>query len=114
MQDDFIDKFPDAAQEFVSLLVETGEYIESDKKRAADIGVGFLDPDGKIGLNPGVLEQVFSQPLAIKMDALYPFIEDLDPIQKYMHDVMGIGKIIDLEKFLFTDFIDEACSIQYV
>ena len=89
MQDDFIDKFPEAAQEFVSLLVETGEYIENDKKRAADIGVAFLDPDGKIGLNPGVLEQVFSQPLAIKMGDLYPVIEDFDSIQKYMHDVMG-------------------------
>ncbi len=108
MQDDFIQKFPDAAQEFVSLLVETGEYIENDKKRAADIGVTFLDPDGKIGLNPGVLEKVFSQPLAIKMGDLYPVIEDFDSIQKYMHDVMDIGKKIDLEQFIYTGFADRA------
>jgi len=107
MQDDFIDKFPDAAQEFVSLLMETGKYIESNKKRAAEIGVGFLDPEGKLGLKTEVLQRVFSQPMAIKMDDLYPVIEDLDRIQKYMHDVMGIGKMIDLEQFVYTGFADQ-------
>ena len=52
MQEDFIQKHPEAAQEFVSLLVETGEYIENDKARAAQIAVNFLDPEGKMGLNP--------------------------------------------------------------
>lgn len=109
MQDDFIDKFPDAAQEFVSLLMETGKYIEDDKMRAAIIGVKFLDPNGKMGLKPEILQRVFSQPLAIKMDDLYPVIADFDSIQKYMHDVMNIGKIIDLEQFIYTGFADKAC-----
>jgi len=109
MQDDFIAQFPEAAQEFVSLLVDTGKFIEKDKIRAADIGVEFLDPEGKLGLNPKVLQNVFSQPLAIKMDDLYPAIEDLDSIQRYMHDVMNIGKIIDLEQFVYTKFADTAC-----
>lgn len=104
MQNDFIDKFPDAAQEFVSLLIETGQYIENDKIRASTIGVGFLDPDGTIGLKPEVLQRVFSQPMAIKMDDLYPVIEDFDIIQKYMHNVMGIGRMIDLERFICADF----------
>jgi len=106
MQDDFIDKYPEAAQEFVSLLAETGKYIENDKTKAADIAVAFLDPDGKIGLNRDVLEKVFSQPLGITTGDLYPVIEDFESIQKYMHDTMGIGKIIDLEKFIFTGFAD--------
>jgi len=110
MQDDFIQSYPDAAREFVSLIVETGKYVEEDKERAADIAVQFLDPEGKLGLNPQVLQKVFSQPLAIRMDNLYPVIEDLDTIQKYMHDVMDIGKIIDLEKFVYTGFADEACQ----
>ena len=108
MQDDFIQKYPEAAQEFVSLLVETGEYIENDKIRAARIAVDFLDPEGKIGLNPEVLKNVFSQPLAIRWDGLYPQAEDLDKIQRYMHDVMEIGKIIDLEKFIENSFADQA------
>lgn len=107
MQNDFMDKFPDAAQEFVSLLMETGDYIENDKIRASHIGVKFLDPDGTIGLKPEVLQRVFSQPMAIKMDDLYPVIEDFDVIQKYMHDVMGIGKLINLEQFVYTGFADK-------
>ena len=43
------------------------------------------------------------------MDDLYPVIEDLDSIKRYMHDVMNIGKIIDLEKFVFTKFADKEC-----
>ena len=109
MQNDFIEKYPDAAYEFVSLLVETGQYIEADKERASEIGVKFLDPDGSIGLNPAVLQKVFSQPQAIRMDDLYPVMEDFDTIQRYMHDKMNIGKIIDLEKFIDLKFADDAC-----
>jgi ABC-type nitrate/sulfonate/bicarbonate transport system substrate-binding protein/CheY-like chemotaxis protein len=108
MQEDFIQKYPEATQEFVSLLVETGEYIENDKIRAAQIAVNFLDPEGKIGLSPEVLKNVFSQPLAIRWDGLYPVAEDLDKIQRYMHDVMEIGKIIDLEQFIESSFADQA------
>ncbi len=104
MQKEFIQKYPDAVQEFVSLLIDTGQYIEQDKARAAQVAVNFLDPDGKMGLSTAVLEKVFSQPLAIRMDDLHPVIEDFDKIQKYMHDVMEIGKLIDLEKFINTTF----------
>ncbi|KJR42929.1 sulfonate/bicarbonate ABC transporter substrate-binding protein [Candidatus Magnetoovum chiemensis] len=107
MQKDFIDKYPDAVQEFVDLLIDTGNYVEQDKPRAAEIAVNFLDPDGQLGLNTKVLEKVFSQPLAIKMDDLYPVIEDFDTIQKYMHDVMEIGRLIDLQKFINTSFADK-------
>lgn len=108
MQEDFIQKHPEAAQEFVSLLVDTGEYIENDKIRASRIAVNFLDPEGKLGLNPQVLQNVFSQPQAIRWDGLYPEAADLDKIQRYMHDVMEIGKIIDLEKFIEKSFADKA------
>lgn len=108
MQEDFIQNHPEAAQEFVSLLIETGEYIENDKIRAAGIAVNFLDPEGKLGLNPEVLKNVFSQPQAIRWDGLYPDAEGLDKIQQYMHDVMEIGRIIDLDKFIETSFADKA------
>ncbi len=112
MQDDFIQKHPEAAQEFVSLIVETGEYIENDKKLAADIGVKFLDPDGKLGLSTQILETVFSQPHAIRWDGLYPVAEDLDKIQRYMHDVMEIGKIINLDDFIENKFADQILNNQ--
>ncbi len=108
MQEDFIQQYPDAVREFVSLLIDTGEYIENDKIRASRIAVNFLDPEGKLGLNPEVLKNVFSQPQAIRWDGLYPDVEGLDKVQQYMHDVMEIGKIIDLDKFIETSFADEA------
>jgi ABC-type nitrate/sulfonate/bicarbonate transport system substrate-binding protein/AmiR/NasT family two-component response regulator len=111
MQEDFIQKHPEAAQEFVSLMVETGEYIENDKARAAQIAVDFLDPQGKMGLNPTVLTNVFSQPQAIRWDGLYPEAQDLEKIQRYMHDVMEIGKIIDLEKFIENRFANNTYNI---
>lgn len=111
MQEDFIQEHPEAVQEFVSMLVETGEYIENDKNRAAQIAVNFLDPEGKMELNPQVLQNVFSQPMAIRWDGLYPEASDLDKIQRYMHDVMDIGKIIDLDKFIENSFADKAYNI---
>ncbi len=108
MQDDFIQNHPEAVQEFVSLLMDTGKYIEDDKIRASEIAVNFLDPEGKLGLNTKVLQNVFSQPQAIRWDGLYPVAEDLDKVQKYMHDVMNIGKIIDLDKFIEKSFADMA------
>jgi ABC-type nitrate/sulfonate/bicarbonate transport system substrate-binding protein len=111
MQEDFIQQHPEAAQEFVSLLVETGEYIENDKARASQIAVSFLDPQGKMGLNPDVLKNVFSQPQAIRWDGLFPEVQDLDNIQRYMHDVMEIGKIIDLEKFIENSFANQAYNL---
>ncbi len=104
VQKDYIDKYPEAVREFVTLLKETGEYIEDDKDRAAGIAVGFLDPEGKLGLNVEVLSNVFSQPQAIRWDGLDPVVADLDHIQRYMHDVMEIGKTIDLEKFVDSRF----------
>ncbi len=112
MQKDFIQDHPEAAQEFVSLLVDTGEYIENDISRAAQIGVDFLDPQGKMGLTPQVLQNVFSQPMAINWDGLYPESGDLDKIQRYMHDVMEIGRIIDLEAFIDNRFANMAYNIQ--
>ena len=106
MQKEYIQKYPEAVQEFISLLKDTGEYIEDDKAKAADIAVSFLDPEGKLGLNSQVLQNVFAQPQAIRWDGLNPVVEDLEKVQKYMHDVMGIGKIIDLEKFVNKSFAD--------
>ena len=62
-------------------------------------------------LNPQVLQNVFSQPMAIRWDGLYPEASDLDKIQRYMHDVMDIGKIIDLDKFIENSFADKAYNI---
>lgn len=109
LQQDFIKEHPDAVYEFTSLLAKAGRFVEQSKKEAAEIAVSFLDPVGKLGLTPEVLHKVLTAPFGITMGDLYPKLEDLDTMQRYMHDKMGIGKIIDLEKFVDIRFADVVC-----
>jgi len=108
-QDDFIGKFPDAVHEFTSLLVQAGKFVELHRDQAAEIAVSFLDPQQKLGLQKQVLVDVLNDSFGIKMTDLCPVLEDLDTIQRYMHDVMGIGKLIDLEKFVDMQFAEAVC-----
>ena len=109
VREEVIERHPEAVQEFVDLLVEAGQLVARDKQRAAEVGVRFLDPNGALGLKVEVLHKVLSDPLGITTDDLYPSIEDLDRIQQYMVGRMGIGKIIDLSRFVDTRFADKAC-----
>ncbi len=110
MRDDFIDAYPDATQEFVNMLVEAGQFIAQHPEESAEIGVEFLDPDKTLGLNVPVLKNVLQEHQGIKTDDLFPVIEDLDKIQRYMAEEMGYGTIIDLENFVDTRFAQVACD----
>ncbi len=110
MRDEFIEEFPDAVYEFTDLLVKAGKFVESNLDRAAEIAVKFLDPEGTIGLVPQILKNVLSAPKGITTTDLYPVKSDLDRIQTYMHDEMGIGKLIDMDAFVDLRFADAACK----
>jgi ABC-type nitrate/sulfonate/bicarbonate transport system substrate-binding protein len=110
MRDKFIAQYPDAVHELTSLLVEAGRFVEENKALAAEIAVAFLDPKKELGLTTEVLNRVLTEPLGIKTNDLYPALEDLDKIQRYMHDEMGIGVLVDLEKFVDFQFADVACK----
>jgi len=110
MQNDFIEKYPDAVFEFTNLLVKAGEFIEQRPGIAAEIAVDFLDPKRTLGLKVPLLKNVLSEPLGIKTGDLYPSKYDLDRIQKYMHEKMGIGTIIDLDKFVDLRFAEKSCK----
>ncbi|MGK5090795.1 ABC transporter substrate-binding protein [Deltaproteobacteria bacterium TL4] len=109
MRDEFIAKNTEALYEFTSLLVKAGKFIEENKEKAAEIAVNFLDPQKKLGLTTEVLSRVLKMVNGITMKDLYPKLEDLDTIQRYMHDEMDIGVIIDVEEFADLRFADEAC-----
>jgi CheY-like chemotaxis protein len=110
MRDEFISKYPDAVHEFTSLLVKAGKFVQKNKDKASEIAVAFLDPKKELGLTTSVLKKVLDQPQGIRMDDLYPVLGDLDEIQRYMYDEMGIGVLIDLEKFVDLRFADSACN----
>lgn len=110
MRQAFIDRYPDAVHELTSLLVDAGRFVEQNKEPAADIAVAFLDPKKELGLTPDILRKVLTAPQGIKMGELYPVLEDLDKIQRYMHHEMDIGVLIDVEKFVDLRFADAACK----
>ena len=110
MRDDFIAEHPDAVYEFTSLLVKAGKFVKQNPEKAAEIAVAFLDPDKVLGLSSNILKNVLEAPQGITMDNLYPVLEDLDTIQRYMKEQMGIGCLIDVEKFVDLRFADEACG----
>ncbi len=110
IRDEIIGKYPDAVYEFTDMVVQAGKFIEKKPETAAEIAVAFLDPDKKLGLKVPLLKNVLKESRGIKCGDLYPAIEDLDRIQRYMHKNMGIGTLIDLEKFIDIRFADAACT----
>lgn len=110
VQQEFIDNYPDAVQEFVKYLVQAGKLIDEKPNFAAEIGVEFLDPKKELGLKVPILKNVLTEPKGIKTNNLYPVKGDLNFIQHYMHDHMGIGSIIDLDSFVDMRFADAVCT----
>jgi chemotaxis signal transduction protein len=111
-RNEFIEKYSDAVQEFTNLLVDAGKFIRMHPEKSAEIAVDFLDPEGKLGLQVNLLKKVLTDPKGIKTDNLYPAKEDLDVIQRYMTEKMGIGRMIDLDQFVDARFADIACKEQ--
>lgn len=110
-REDFIKRNTDAVHEFTNLLVDSGKFIVNNPLASAEIATAFLDPDKKIGLDASLLHRVLTEPNGITTDNLYPVMEDLDTIQRFMKDQMNIGGIIDLEKFVDLRFADAACKL---
>ncbi|OQY59813.1 MAG: hypothetical protein B6245_04770 [Desulfobacteraceae bacterium 4572_88] len=110
MREDFIEAHPEAVHEFVQLIVDSGRFIVQQHETSAQVAVRFLDPVGKLGLSSPILENVLTQPGGIITDDLFPVIENLDQIQRYMKEKMGMGALIDLEKFVDTRFAEAACG----
>jgi CheY-like chemotaxis protein len=108
-RDEVIEAHRDAVQEFCGLMAESGQFIASQPADAAEVGVKFLDPEGKLGLKSQVLNKVLTEPSGITTGDLYPVKDSLDAMQQYMSGTMGFGKIIDLDAFVDTSFADEAC-----
>ena len=105
---ELIEACPEAVEEFVSMLLECGRFVEQRPDLAAFIGVEFLDPQGKLGLNPAILNNVLMEKAGIKTAELYPVASSLATIRDYMAQQMGINLQVDLQKFVNTTFADKA------
>lgn len=110
LQDDLVQKYPEAVYELTDLLVKAGKFISEKPGMAAEIAVEFLDPQKTLGLKVPLLKNVLTEPLGITTNDLYPVKEDLDRIQRYMHNEMGIGNLIDIDEFVDLRFANKACG----
>lgn len=110
LQKKLIEEHEDAVYEFTKYLVEAGKFIEKKPTSAAEIAVNFLDPDRSLGLKVPILRNVLTEPKGITTGDLFPVKQDLDRIQRYMHDHIGLGSIIDLDEFVDMRFAYQACT----
>jgi NitT/TauT family transport system substrate-binding protein len=104
MRSEIIEKHPEAVQELTTSFVKSGLAIDAQPDPAAAIGAQFLSQD------KAVIHKVLTDPPdRIGTHELFPVLEDLDIIQKYMMDQMKImTSLIDLDKFVDTRFAKEA------
>ncbi len=104
MRSEIIEKHPEAVQELTTSFVKSGLAIDAQPDPAAAIGAQFLSQD------KSVIHKVLTDPPdRIGTHELFPVLEDLDIIQKYMMDQMKImTSLIDLNKFVDTRFAKEA------
>ncbi len=110
IRDDFTAPYTDAVYEFTEMLVQAGKFIENRPETAAEIAVSFLDPQKILGLKVPVLKNVLTEPQGIKTGDLFPSLQEIDRMQRYMVEQMGIGALIDLEKFVDARFAEAACK----
>lgn len=109
VRDEIIEEHGDALQEFTSMLAQAGDFVFKRPETAAEIGVGFLDPNKALGLKVPILKNVLKENKGIRTNDLFPIPEDFDKIQQYMVKEMGIGNLIDVNKFVDTRFAENAC-----
>jgi len=100
MRSEIIEKHPEAVQELTNSFVKSGLAIDAQPDPAAAIGAQFLSQE------KSVIHKVLTDPPdRIGTHELFPVLEDLDLIQKYMMDQMKImTSLIDLNKFVDTRF----------
>ncbi len=104
MRSEIIEKHPEAIQEICNSFVKSGLAIDAQPDPASVIGGDFLSQDKEL-----IRKVLTTPPDRITTGELFPVIEDLDTIQKYMMDKMKImTSLIDLEKFINTEFAVKA------
>jgi chemotaxis signal transduction protein/CheY-like chemotaxis protein len=109
-RDEFIERYTDTVHEFTNMLVDSGKFIDQNPNKSSEIALSFLDPEKKLGLQTPILMKVLTEEKGIKTNDLFPVMEDLDMIQRFMKEKMDVGSLIDLEKFVDLRFAKEACK----
>lgn len=104
VRNEIIENHPEAIQEICDSFVKSGLAIDAQPDPASIIGADFLSQDKEL-----IKKVLTDPPDRILTGELFPIVEDLDTIQKYMMDQMKImTSLIDLETFVDTSFAKKA------
>jgi len=103
MKEEVIEKNPDAVNELVTSLVNSGKYITANPEAASEIGSNFLSQDVE------VIKRVLTNPGRVTFNELYPVVDDFEYIQTYLTEkIQAMSAKIDLNKLIDTQFAREA------
>ena len=104
MKDELVQKSPEAVQELVTSLVDSGNFVDQNPEAASDIGAKFL------GQDKAVIKRVLTEPKGrVLTNELMPNLKDLDTIQTIMTQrIKAMSDKIDLEKFSDLRFAQNA------
>ena len=104
MKEELIQKAPDAVQELVTSLVESGKFVDGNSEAASEIGAKFL------GQDKAVIKHVLTEPKGrVTTNELMPNLKDLDTIQTIMTQrIHAMSDKIDLDKFADLRFAQNA------
>lgn len=104
VKEDIIQQHPEAVQELVDSLVESGNFIEQETDAAAQVGAGFL------GQEVNVIKRVLNEPKdRVSFNKMLPTLDELDLMQTYLTgNINAMSDKIDLESFVITQFAQTA------
>ncbi|NJD78793.1 MAG: ABC transporter substrate-binding protein [Candidatus Methanoperedens sp.] len=97
IRSEFIEKYPDAVQDFVDQLILAGIYVHKNPQEAANLTVPYY------GQKPEVIVRAINDPpgRTVYLD-LYPRENEYEAFQNYMLEIGLIKKGINI-----TEFVDE-------
>jgi NitT/TauT family transport system substrate-binding protein len=109
VKDDVIAKNPEAVQEFISSLVESGKSVFTDVENSIQAAVEFL------GQTEAVMRAVLTDPNhRVSMDKLMPKAEEFQFIQDYLIDTVdapALSTKINVNDFLDLSFAKTAGAV---
>jgi ABC-type nitrate/sulfonate/bicarbonate transport system substrate-binding protein len=107
----FIQKYPEAVQEMISLFVRTAGWIEENKNEALlSLARLFLGQDREM-----IRHILYKTDLTYDIPLLVPDPEALNIIQEYMAGAMGVMTVgIDVHRLIDSSFILETVSENHI
>ncbi len=95
-----IDQHPEAVQDYVTTIIQAGQWIEDNPKEAANITSPYM-----MNIAPALLEDAKA---ISTYDNLYPKADEYSKLQDYMLSIGAIKSSINMTAFVNTKFADKA------